>query len=176
MTNRVGAVLFLRSAEYSVVIYGNHSDLTVASSQCDILLCSETLVSAMRHVMVPGFGRPGLLCRGRMPGAVEWVHTCEIVDHFANTNLGVAYCEMLIFGAYGSRQNFYVFIIYRYTDLDGLSAFLFVGDLNGNHQEWLGSTTTNRHGVAALNFTTITGSDQLVDGPPMNVVKHMISC
>ena len=29
---------------------GNHSDLTVASSQYDILLCSETLVSDMRHV------------------------------------------------------------------------------------------------------------------------------
>ena len=29
---------------------GNLSDLTVASSQYDILLCSETLVSDMRHV------------------------------------------------------------------------------------------------------------------------------
>ena len=27
-------------------------------------------------------------------------------------------------------------------------------DLNGHHQEWLGSTTTNRHGVAALDFAT----------------------
>ena len=36
---------------------GNLSDLTVASSQYDILLCSETLVSDMRHVsevLVPG--------------------------------------------------------------------------------------------------------------------------
>ena len=50
----------------------NLSDLTVASSQYDIQLCSETLVSAMRHVselLVPGFGRPVLLCRGKMPGA-----------------------------------------------------------------------------------------------------------
>ena len=40
---------------------GNLSDLTVASSQYDILLCSETLVSDMRHVsevLVPGFCRP----------------------------------------------------------------------------------------------------------------------
>ena len=39
---------------------GNLSDLTVASSRYDILLCSETLVSDMRHVselLVPGFGR-----------------------------------------------------------------------------------------------------------------------
>ena len=45
---------------------GNLSHLTVASSQYDILLCSETLVSDMRHVselLVPGFVRPVLLCR-----------------------------------------------------------------------------------------------------------------
>ena len=29
-------------------------------------------------------------------------------------------------------------------------SFLFVGDLNGHHQEWLGFITTNRDGVAAL--------------------------
>ena len=39
---------------------GNLSHLTVASSQYDILLCSETLVSDVRHVLVPGFGRPAL--------------------------------------------------------------------------------------------------------------------
>ena len=51
---------------------GNLSDLTVASSQYDILLCSETLVSDMRHVseiLVPGFGRHVLLCWGKMPQA-----------------------------------------------------------------------------------------------------------
>ena len=70
-------VLFPLSADYSVVmcvrgLAGNLSDLTVASSQYDILLCSETLVSDMRHVaelLVPGFGHPVLLCRGRMPRA-----------------------------------------------------------------------------------------------------------
>ena len=49
---------------------GNLSDLTVTLSQYDILLCFETLVSDMRHVsevLVPGFGRPVLLCRGKMP-------------------------------------------------------------------------------------------------------------
>ena len=51
---------------------GNLSDLAVASSQYDILLCSETLVSDLRHVselLVPGFGRPVLLCRGKLPRA-----------------------------------------------------------------------------------------------------------
>ena len=43
------------------------------------------------------------------------------------------------------------------------ASLLFVGDLNGHHQEWLGSTTTNRHGVAA--FATGSGCDKLVVGP-----------
>ena len=40
-----------------------------------------------------------------------------------------------------------------------------MGDLNGHHQEWLGSTTTNRYGVAAFDFATVSGCDQLVVGP-----------
>ena len=51
---------------------GNLSDLTMASYQCDILFCSETLVSDMRHVselLVLDFCRPVLLCWGKMPRA-----------------------------------------------------------------------------------------------------------
>ena len=40
-----------------------------------------------------------------------------------------------------------------------------MGDLNDHLQEWLGSTTTNRHGVAAFDFATVSGCDQLVVGP-----------
>ena len=40
-----------------------------------------------------------------------------------------------------------------------------MGDLNGHHREWLGSTTTNRHGLAAFDFATVSGCDQLVVGP-----------
>ena len=83
----------------------------------------------------------------------------------------------------GARQNFYVFSLYRNPDLDdrlydclltamaavqaadARASFLFVGELNGHHQEWLGSTTTNSHGVAALDFATVSGCDQLVIGP-----------
>ena len=36
---------------------------------------------------------------------------------------------------------------------------------NGHHQEWLGSTTMNCHGVAVLDFATVSGCDQLVIGP-----------
>ena len=45
------------------------------------------------------------------------------------------------------------------------ASFLFKGDLNGHHQKWLDSTTTYRHGVAALNFATVFGCDLLVIGP-----------
>ena len=47
---------------------------------------------------------------------------------------------------------------------DVRASFLFVGDLNGHHQEWLGSTTTNRHEVAAFDFTSLR-LDQLVVCP-----------
>ena len=40
-----------------------------------------------------------------------------------------------------------------------------MGDLNGHHQEWSGSTTTDRHLVAAFDFATVSGCDQLVVGP-----------
>ena len=49
---------------------GNLSDVTVASSQYDILLCFVTLVSDVHHVsqvLVPGFCLPVLLCQGKMP-------------------------------------------------------------------------------------------------------------
>ena len=48
---------------------------------------------------------------------------------------------------------------------DICASFLFVGDLNGRHQEWLGSTITNRHGVAAFDFATVSGCDRFVVGP-----------
>ena len=50
---------------------------------------------------------------------------------------------------------------------DVSASFLFLDDLNGHHQEWLGSTTMNRHGVAAFDFATVSGCDQLVVGPAL---------
>ena len=72
----------------------NLSDLTVTSSQYDLLLCSETLVSDMRLVselLVPGFGRPVLLCRGRMPGEM-------VTERFANPSLSVAVAKCWFLG------------------------------------------------------------------------------
>ena len=91
-------------------------------------------------------------------------------------------CEMLVVRICGSRQNFYVYSLYRNPDQDDRihdclltsmaavqaedvrASFLFVGDLNRHHQEWLGSTITNSHFVAAFDFATVSGCDQLVVG------------
>ena len=89
---------------------------------------------------------------------------------------------MLVFRVCGARQTFYVFSLYRNPDLDDRiyeclptamaavqavdvrASFLFISDLNGHHQERLGSTT-NRHGIVALDFATVSGCDQQVTGP-----------
>ena len=42
---------------------------------------------------------------------------------------------------------------------------LVCGRLNGHHQEWLGSITTNCSVVAAFAFATVSICDQLVVGP-----------
>ena len=89
----------------------NLSDVTVASSQYDLLLCSETLVSKRRHIselLVPGFGRPVLLCRDGMPrvsGMAAYVR-----DEYG------ACCQSKFDCV--ARQNFYVFSLYRNPDLD----------------------------------------------------------
>ena len=46
-----------------------------------------------------------------------------------------------------------------------LASFVFVGDLNGHHEEWLGSTNRNRDGVAAFYFAAVSDCDKLVVGP-----------
>ena len=89
-------------------------------------------------------------------------------------------CEMFVLRNCSVKQNFYVFSLYRNTDLDDRivdylltsmaavqtedvrTSFRFVGDLNGHKQEWLGYTTTNRHVLAIFDFATVSGYDQLV--------------
>ena len=101
---------------------GNLSDLTVASSQYDILLCSETLVSDSRYVselLVSGFGRNVLLCRGRMPqarGMAAYVR--DGYGAFCQPKFECCCCEMLVFRVCGVRQNLSVFSLYRNPDLD----------------------------------------------------------
>ena len=102
---------------------------------------------------------------------------------FRQPKLECGCCEMLVFRVCGVRQNLYVYSLYRNPDLenwifdcllasmaavqaeDVRASFLFVCDLNGQNQKWLGSTPTNRHRVAAFDFETVSGCDHLVVGP-----------
>ena len=168
---RAPGVLLLVCAEYSAVMCGglskNLNDLTVVSSQYDLLQCSETLVSDRRHMselLVPGFGRPVLLCRYEMPrarGMAAYVR--EGYGTFRQHKYECGCCEMLVFIVCGTRQNFYVFSLYRNPDLDDQiydcfltsmavvqaedvrALFLFMGDLNGHHQEWLAGDRPNSY-------------------------------
>ena len=128
----------------------------MASSHYDILLCSETLVSDMPHVselLVPGFGRPVLLCWGRIHrarGLAAYIR--DGYGAFRQPKFECGCYEMLVFGVCGVRQKLYVFSLYHNPDLDYRifdclltsmaavqaedvrASFLFVGDLN-DHQE-----------------------------------------
>ena len=59
---------------------------------------------------------------------------------------------------------------------DVRASFLFVGDLNGHNQEWLGSTMTNSHGVAAFDFATVSGCViSWLSARPMHVMEYLTS-
>ena len=94
----------------------------MASSQYDLLLCSEILVSDRRHIselLVPVFGRPVLLCRDgmlRAHGIIVYVRDGH--GAFCQPKFECPCCEMLVFRVHGVRQNFYVFSLYRNPDLD----------------------------------------------------------
>ena len=100
----------------------NLSDVTVASSQYDLLLCSETLVSDRRHIsefLVPGFGRPVLFCLDgmlRARGMAAYVQ--DGYGAFRQPKFESGCCEMQVFRVCGARQNFYVFSLYHNPDLD----------------------------------------------------------
>ena len=98
------------------------NDVTVASSQYDLLLCSETLVSDRRHIsefLVPGFGRPLLLCRDGMPRAREIAaYVPDGYGAFRQPKFECGCCETLVFRVCGARQNFYMFSLYYNPDLD----------------------------------------------------------
>ena len=91
----------------------NLSDVTVASSQYDLLLYSETLISDRRHIselLVPGCGRPVLLRRDEMQrahGMAAYVRDGHGV--FRQPKFEFGCCEMLVFSVCGGRQNFYMF-------------------------------------------------------------------
>ena len=101
---------------------GKVSDLAVVSSQYDILLCSETLGSDLRHVselLVPGFCRPVWLCRGKLPRARGMAaNVRDGYGAFRQPKFECGCCEILVVRVCGLRQNFYVYSLYHNPDQD----------------------------------------------------------
>ena len=81
---------------------GNLSDLAVASSQYNILLCSETLFSDLRHVselLVPGFGLLFCCAEASCLVPVGWRNKYEMdMEQFANQNLSVDVVKCWLLG------------------------------------------------------------------------------
>ena len=141
---------------------------------CDLRLWSRICVTC-RRCWFPVSVALSCCVGARCLGPVAWLHACirDGYGAFCHPKFECGCCEMLVFRVCGVRQNLYVYSLYRNPDLDDRifycllasmaamqaedvrASFLFVGDLNGLHQEWLGSTTTNRHGVAAFDFATV---------------------
>ena len=166
----------------------NLNDLSVASSKFDLLFCSETLVSEYRHVselLIPNFSKPYLLRRNSIPRALGMC--LYIRSSFSASRLSKLECgchETLVVKVVGRFNNYYIFASYRNPNTDDTifdclltsmaavqstdtkASFIFVGDYNAHHREWLGSVSaTDHHGRAALDFANLSGCDQLVREP-----------
>ena len=145
----------------------------------------------MRHVLellVPRFGHPALLCLRGMAAYVR-----NGYGAFRGPKFECGCCEIRVFRVCGVRQILYVFSLYHNPDLDDRildclqasmaavltedirASLLFVADLNGHHQEWLGSTTTIRHGVGPFDFATVSVSISWLTAQPMRVVEQLAS-
>ena len=166
----------------------NLNDLIGISRQYDILFCSETLVSNFRHsseLQIPGFKKPILFRRNAIQGAQGMA--TYIRKDFAASRKSIYECgchEMQTIKVCGQHHNFYLFSVYRNPNAndsifeclltkmaaiqenDRKSSFLFVGDFNVHHREWLNSVSpTDGHGVRAFDFSNESGCDQLINRP-----------
>ena len=131
----------------------NLSDLTVASSVSYTVVLWDFGLT-MHHtseLLVPVFDRPDVLCQSIMPRAREL--TAFVSDGywaFRQPKFQCGCCEILIFRVCGTRRNFfslplpwpveriYDCLLTSMADLQAenvCASFMFVGDLNGHHQE-----------------------------------------
>ena len=152
-----------------------------------MICCSETLVSSRRHtseILLPNFNKPLQLLRNSVPrgqGMCLYTRVGFSASRFSRWECG---CHEIMVARVCSRfNNFYIFSVYRSPNSDDSiydcllnsyvhiqeedrkACFIFIGDLNAHHREWLSSISpTDQHGIAALNFSDVTGCEQLVTG------------
>ena len=169
-------------------LHSNLNDLAVASRDCDIILCAETLVSDRRHVCeveMSRFLKPALIYRGAFPGAQGMaLYIRKNFSAYRQSKFECRCHEVMVVRVCSRLVNFYIFGVYRNPNnddsiydcllnamasiqsVDRKASFLFVGDLNAHHVEWLKSrSATDRHGAAAYDFAGAAGCEQLVDVP-----------
>ncbi len=169
-------------------LFANLNDVSVVSQCHDVIFCSETLVSDYRHdseLLIPGFSKPLFIRRNvakRRRGMS--VHIREGFSAHRKTKYECACHETIAIRVCAQLQNFYILGSYRNPDSDDTifdcllmamsmiqdddrkAAFVFVGDFNAHHREWLDSVSpTDSHGRAALDFANVSGCSQLVAGP-----------
>ena len=100
---------------------------------------------------------------------------------------------MLVFRVCGVKQNLYVYSLYRNPDLDDRifdcllasmaavqaedvrAPFLFVGDLNGHHQEWLVLRPRTVMELRPLISQQSLVAISWLSAQPMHVVEHLTS-
>ena len=166
----------------------NLQDLSVASTKFDIIFCSETLVSSFRHtseLLIPNFNKPILLRRNAIPraqGMCVYIRSSYSASRLSKSECGCH--EMMAVKICSRFNNYYIFSLYRNPDMDdsiydclltsmasiqerdSKASFLFVGDVNAHHREWLNSVSpTDQHGRAALDFCNLAGCEQMVQSP-----------
>ena len=168
-------------------LHANIKDLTASSKSHDILFCSETLVSNMRHVselLIPGFKKPILLRRDAIPRARGMAVYVRNGYSASKTSYACTCHEMQVMKVCGKQNNFYLFSLYRNPDLDNAifdclllamakvqeddrkACFVFVGDLNAHHRQWLSSVSpTDCHGIRAYDFACESGCEQVIREP-----------
>lgn len=169
-------------------LHANLNDLIASSCKFDILFCSETLVSNFRspkELLIPDFKQPHLLKRkDRIRGQGMAAYIRKGFPAYRKQSYECDCHEVLIVKVCGKHSNFYLIAVYRNPDAnddifdcllnsmasiqenDRKAAFLFVGDFNAHHKEWLNSKSpTDCHGLRAIDFSTESGCDQLVHSP-----------
>ena len=117
----------------------------------------------------------------RVCGMCIYVKSGFCATRFKNFECGCH--ETMVIKIISRFNNFYISSLYRNPNsdifiydcllskmahiqsTDRKSSFIFVGDLNAHHREWLCSVSpTNNHGHAAYDFTSLSGCGKLVAG------------
>ena len=102
-------------------LHRNLSALSLTARGGDMVFCSVTLVSSMRHIselMVEGYGRPTLLLKDevdRFRGFALYVR--ESFPTYRRRSYECGCCEVIVVRICSSSHNFYVFGVHRNPDL-----------------------------------------------------------